>query len=329
MLWASRDGGLTWSDTGGRTGGRHTVFAILKDGSFLGLGGKASNIEGFMPQSISQDGGRTWTVSKTGFPAVGKNQQRPTLLRLASGRLFFAADWQNADGEQPPGITNRGAFVALSEDEGQTWKTKPLPGVLPNFRWLFRDRPDWGPVSPLKEGTLGYAMSAEAPNGLIHLVSSANHPPQHFEMNEAWILSGSREQTRVSKGEASLLSDREHYADGKPKATWSGTRDGNGRYVLSGRETWYYPDGGKEYEAHWKDGIKTGTETCWDATGRKVWEWEHQPQGVSVWTHYWSNGQRKQESHWRAGRCVGEATLWDRSGKVTALHHFKDGEMTD
>ena len=187
----------------------------------------------------------------------------------------------------------------------------------------------WGPVSPLKEGTLGYAISTQSPDGVIHLVSSANHPPQHFELNEAWILSDSREHTEVTAGKASLLFDHDNYPDGKPKATWSGHRDGSGRYVLSGKEVWHYSDGGKEYEATWQDGFKTGTETYWDASGRKIWEWEHQPEGTSVWTHYWPEGQKKQESHWRAGRCVGEATCWDRNGKVMAIHHFKDGEMSD
>ncbi|HOM98977.1 MAG TPA: SUMF1/EgtB/PvdO family nonheme iron enzyme, partial [Acidobacteriota bacterium] len=32
LLWASRDGGVTWFDTGGRTGGRHTCFVLLPDG---------------------------------------------------------------------------------------------------------------------------------------------------------------------------------------------------------------------------------------------------------------------------------------------------------
>lgn len=327
FLWASRDRGRTWSDTGGRTGGRHTVFVVLKDGSILGMGGKASNIDGFMPKSISRDGGRTWTITKTQFASVGKNQQRPTLLRLASGGLFFAADWQNADGEQPPGITDRGSFVALSDDEGQTWKTKSLPGVLPNLRYQLRQRPDWGPVSPLKEGTLGYAISAQSPNGVIHLVTSANHPPQHFEMNEAWVLSDAREQTRVTAGTGALTPDREAYSDGKPKATWSGRRDNSGRYVMSGIETWRYSDGTKQYEATWRDGIKTGVETHWDIAGRKIWQWEHQGD-EAVWTQFWPSGRKARESRWQAGRCSGEAVLWDQSGNVLEQYNFTDGEIT-
>ena len=33
LLWASKDNGETWFDTGGRTAGRHTAFIVLKDGS--------------------------------------------------------------------------------------------------------------------------------------------------------------------------------------------------------------------------------------------------------------------------------------------------------
>ncbi|MCX8092203.1 MAG: SUMF1/EgtB/PvdO family nonheme iron enzyme [Verrucomicrobiae bacterium] len=327
FLWASRDNGLTWFDTGGRTGGRHSVVLPLNDGSFLAMGGKASNIDGYMPQSVSRDGGRSWSVSKTPFPAVGKGQQRPAFIRLASGRLFVASDWQNADGQSPPGITNVGSFVALSEDEGKTWRIKPLPGARPNFRWLFRDRPGYTRPSPLKDGTLGYAIAAQAPNGVIHLITSANHPPQHFEMNEAWILSDSPDPTNVRPGEGEPFADREHHPNGQLKASWSGRRDSTGRYVLHGRETHFYPNGQKEYEVNWRDGVKIGTETHWDAEGRKVWEWQHDPQGESVWTHYWPNGRKRLESRWRAGRCVGEALRWDAEGNLLERHRFKDGEM--
>ena len=73
------------------------TFVVRKDGTILGLGGKVTNIDGFMPQSISRDGGRSWTVTKTRFPALGSNQ-RPIVIRLASGRLFFASDWQDRRG---------------------------------------------------------------------------------------------------------------------------------------------------------------------------------------------------------------------------------------
>jgi formylglycine-generating enzyme required for sulfatase activity len=329
LLWASRDDGLTWSDTGGRTGGRHTVFAVLKDGSILGMGGKASDIDGFMPKSVSRDGGKTWTVTKTPFPAVGKSQQRPTLLRLASGRLFFAADWQDAEGRQPPGISQRGAYVALSDDEGQGWKLKPLPGVLPHDRYTLQTRANWGAVSPLKEGTLGYTISAQSPNGVIHLVTSCNHPSQHFEMNESWILSDRIEPKPLSPAKGRLFSDYENYPDGRRRASWSGRVDETGRYLLEGVEVWYYTNGVKQYCINWNGGLRTGLETCWNERGRKLWEWDHRPGSASIWTQYWPNGQKKHESHWRSGRCCDVATAWDIEGKVIMRHRFKNGEITE
>jgi len=89
VLWASHDNGKTWYDTQGRSAGRHTTYVLLKDGSILGMGGKNTDIDGFMPKAISRDGGKTWKKDKTQFCALGSNQ-RPSILRLQSGRLFFA-----------------------------------------------------------------------------------------------------------------------------------------------------------------------------------------------------------------------------------------------
>jgi hypothetical protein len=101
LLWASDDDGTTWRDTGGRTFGRHTTFALLRDGrSILGMGGKGTQIDGYMPRSISRDGGATYEVTKTPFPAQTSGQ-RPCLIRLASGRLFFCGDSQNKQAETP------------------------------------------------------------------------------------------------------------------------------------------------------------------------------------------------------------------------------------
>src|SRR5262249_14369568 len=125
---------------------------------------------------------------------LGSNQ-RPTVVRLASGRIFFAGDYQNRNGKQPQGVTAKAAYVALSGDEGRTWKIKTLPGTLHHEAWTHGSRPGWNERRH-GEGTLGYTVATQAPNGIIHLITSMNHPSQHFEMNEAWILSDSTEQTR-------------------------------------------------------------------------------------------------------------------------------------
>jgi formylglycine-generating enzyme required for sulfatase activity len=118
VLFASRDEGKTWYDTGGRTAGRHTTLFLGKDGALIGFGGKNTNIDGFMPKAISRDGGKTYEKSKTPFRPLGSGQ-RPSILRLASGRLFFVADRFDKKKLGPEGA---GALVALSDDDGETWK---------------------------------------------------------------------------------------------------------------------------------------------------------------------------------------------------------------
>jgi len=325
MLWMSRDEGKSWSDTKGRTGGRHTAFAVLRDGRILGMGGKNTDIDGFMPQSVSADGGQTWAVSKTTFPALGSNQ-RPTLLRLASRRLFFAGDWQDRKGRQPRGVTERGAYVALSDDEGSTWRVKTLPGTLPHEAWVLPERKLWA-AKFHDSGTLGYAVAAQAPNGVIHLITSMNHPALHFEMNEAWILSGDERETTVTSERSAAFPGRETYPGGAPKATWSGVIDSAGRYVLDGPEIWYYESGAKQYEATWSLGRKTGHETFWNRDHTVEWEWNHRSDGVEIWTQYWSNRRKKSESTWKDHRADGPATLWEPDGSVRARYHFQAGEL--
>ena len=88
-VWATRDEGKTWYDTGGRTAGRHTTIVIAKNGDLLGYGGKNSNIDGRMPMARSTDGGKTWHKSKTPFDPSGQRsapqhhptRERPPLLR--------------------------------------------------------------------------------------------------------------------------------------------------------------------------------------------------------------------------------------------------------
>jgi formylglycine-generating enzyme required for sulfatase activity len=325
LLWESSDNGVTWSDTGGRTAGRHTAFVLLKDGSILGLGGKNTDIDGYMPQAITRDRGRTWTVSKTVFPALSSNQ-RPTVVRLASGRIFFAGDYQNRAGKQPQGLAAKGAYVALSDDEGRTWQIKTLPGTLPHEAWTMGNRPNWNERRH-GEGTLGYAVATQAPNGIIHLITSMNHPSQHFELNEAWILSDGPSASRPASSAARVVPGEQRYPDGKVQAKWSGSVDAGRGYVLNGPETWFYLNGDKQYQVGWKDGAKTGTETLWSAGGSPVWQWEHRPAAVSVWTQYWPNGRKKHESNWRGGRCVGRATSWSDDGKISATFEFDNGEL--
>jgi formylglycine-generating enzyme required for sulfatase activity len=323
LLWASRDNGATWYDTGGRTGGRHTTFALLRDGSILGMGGKSTDIDGYMPKSISKDKGKTWSVSRTPFASLGSNQ-RPTLIRLASGRLFFAGDFQHYNGKSPSGITERGSYVALSEDEGETWKIRRLPGAL---RHRSQVLPDYqGHLSGNTAGTLGYSVAKQAPNGVIHLIATMTQPAQHFELNEAWILG--EEAATPSAGTArELPEEREVDREGRLRRVRHARLAADGRYQLHGPEIWYTPDGRKQYEATWQAGRRVGREVFRTEAGTLRWTWDHQPAGRSRWTHYWPNGRKRLESGWQNGRAEGPAFSWDSRGRLVQRVTFVEGEI--
>lgn len=329
LLWASRDNGVTWRDTGGRTGGRHTLFVNLRDGGILGLGGKATHVDGFMPKFVSRDGGQSWVAGKTPFPWVGPSQQKPALIRLASGRLFVASDWTNMHGEQRAGFPHRrGAFVALSDDEGETWTIKHLPTALPHDRWILRERPGYVP-SELKDGTLGYTIAAQAGNGVIHVITCRNYPAQHFEMNEAWILDAAAGPSPAAAPAPSSTTQviREAHANGRPKAVWGVRAEPSGRLVLHGPETHWYPSGQTAYECAWRDGRKTGEEVYSDEQGNIVWRWDHRPDGTSEWSQFRPGGSLRRMSTWRGMRCHGPAREWDERGRLVAEHEFVDGVM--
>jgi hypothetical protein len=323
VLWQSKDDGKTWIDLLSRSAGRHTTYVRLKNGTILGMGGKNTNIDGFMPQVLSKDGGKSWEVSKTVFPALASNQ-RPTIIRLKSGRLFFATDLQKRGGEQPAGVTDKGAIVALSEDEGANWIIKKLPGTLPHEK----DKP-WG-------NTLGYSVARQAPNGIIHLITTMNHPCLHFALNEAWILSDSdaiSSEERIEKSGVTSISDlknyTENYPDGKRRLTYSAGLGNDGRFLLHGTEIWYYPNGQKQRQASYRLGVKTDEETYWDSQGNIRWKWIYKENGRSTWLQWWSNGNKKAESNWMNRISQGRARTWDYDGVLLSDVNFINGEISD
>lgn len=325
LLWASKDNGKTWFDPGGRTAGRHTTFALLPSGKILGLGGKNSNIDGYMPEVYSDDFGKTWSKPvKSPFPALGSNQ-RPVLLKLQDGKLFYAGDLQNLKMYQqhpPAGVTMRGACVALSSDNGKTWKIKKLPLVPPHNGWkgiVNQGKPQEG------YGTLGYCTAAQEPNGIIHLVSSKSFPAMDYAMNEAWIRSDYGSQVWQDPGKAAPAEIRhfeEKYPDGRTRISYSGWISHDGSFLLEGKETWYYPNGQTEYEADYHNGHKKGTETFRNADGTLKWTKDHTIYGTTIFTCYWHNGQKKSQSTWWGVLAHGPTTDWDQQGHVTGKMMF-------
>ncbi|MHC4754758.1 MAG: SUMF1/EgtB/PvdO family nonheme iron enzyme [Planctomycetota bacterium] len=327
VLWASPDNGLTWYDTGGRSAGRHTTYVLLKNGSILGMGGKNTSINGFMPKSISKDGGKTWIKGMTPFPAQGSNQ-RPSVVRLQSGRIFFAGDFQHVGGRKPEGITQRGSYAALSDDEGLTWKIKTLIGTQTHEN----------PKNHKGADTIGYSVARQAPNGIIHLMTTMNRPCLHLAMNEAWILSETARQDSMTDEElmkptatnmSMVRQYQEKYPNGQLKVDYSGGIADDGRFVQHNTETWYYENGQKQRQANYKLGRKVGVETYWAKDGKKKWSWKHREDGTSVWIQNWPNGKKKAKSTWKNFKCNGKALLWDINGNKISDKNFVNGKMTN
>jgi hypothetical protein len=289
FLWRSADNGVSWQQMPGRTGGRHSVVVPLDNhGDLFSIGGKNSSIDGWSPENFSTNWGVTWSQSTPSpFPPLG-SAQRPSMIHLADGNLFFVSDaWlQKKDQAPPVGWTNGdGCFVALSTNNGASWRIKQLPVQLPNHE--FR-----------KYGTVGYVTARQAPNGVIHILTTETQPCLHYELNEAWIFSDAGDIEPETAGGA-IKKFSEDYPDGKIRSKWSARICPHGRYLLEGGETDYYENSQKQHEVTYASGRKTGTETFWSSDGNKVWTWENDlKHNTAVWIQYWPNGRMKSESCW-------------------------------
>ncbi len=183
-IWVSHDDGKTWTDPGGTINGIHAGIVELKDGRLLALG-RGMNIEGMMPQSVSSDMGKTWTAIKSVFPPL-RGGQRPVLIRLKEGPLFFGSFAKDIRNPQPASRGERGTislFGAVSFDEGKTW---PVRRIITNGRPDHRQQTiDGGPIrmSPTSSEPQGYLSVCQSAGGVIHLISSVNH----YAFNLAWL----------------------------------------------------------------------------------------------------------------------------------------------
>ena len=273
-VWATHDEGKTWYDTGGRTAGRHTTIVLAKNGDILGFGGKNSNIDGRMPLATSSDGGKTWQKSKTPFDPLNSGE-RPSVIRLASGRLFFVADYNPANEKH---IHKDGAYVALSSDDGKTWKLKRLPANIL---------------------TVGYVTATQGPDGIIHIVTSKNPVNYEIELNEAWVLNDAAASTSEATSIADVVEHRENWPSGKLRAVWSTGRANDGRILLEGPQTIYDDAGNKQWTATFHLGKKAGDETLYRPDGSKLWQKTYAADGSWSWRNFDVAGKQTSESHWR------------------------------
>ena len=331
FLWRSTDNGVTWNDMKGRTGGRHSTIVPLDDkGNLLSIGGKNASVNGWNPQNLSHDWGATWEESTASpFPPLA-TAQRPCVIRLKSGNLLLVSDAYIHKYKKAPAAAwknGNNCFVAISKDNGQTWRIKTFPVGLPHQN------------PTRKEFTsLGYTTVRQAPNGTIHVLTSANYPGIHYEFNEAWVWSDEGDITPETEGGV-IRKYSENYPGGQLKSKWTARICPNGRYLLHGKVTDYYENGKKQHEATYVNGRKSGTETFWNEDGSKRWIWKRDlKKQVGTWTQYWPNGKKKVTSTWdikpvprdlnrpfNGNVANGPATHYDEQGKVTATYMFVNG----
>ncbi len=329
FLWRSPDDGVHWHDMGGRTGGRHSVIVPLDDkGGLLSIGGKNAATNGWSPENFSTNYGVSWSPSQPSpFPPLG-TAQRPSLIKLADGNLFFVSDAYLHKLVRPPPAGwkfGNDAFVALSTNNGASWHIKTLPVQLPNFQRG-------------TNGTLGYVTARQAPNGVIHVLTTETQPCLHYELNEAWILSDVGDIAPETSGGV-VKTFSENYPNGKSRSQWSARICPSGRYLLDGAETDYYASGAKQHEVTYASGRKTGEETFWSPDGKKLWSWSHDLKShMAVWLQYWPNGRKKRESTWNthpAARDLkrnffglvadGPVKQWNEDGLLKFSGNFADG----
>ena len=332
FLWRSTDDGVTWHDMGGRTGGRHSVIIPLDDkGNLLSIGGKNSDVDGWSPTNVSPDWGATWSKSKPSpFPPLG-SRQRPSMIRLASGSLLFVSDsYLIGRKKDPPEGWKYGnnCIVALSKDNGTSWNIKALPVQVPAYGKKFP--------------TLGYVTVQQAPNGVIHLLTTITQPCLHYEFNEAWIWSEAGDTPPETSG-GTIKKFSENYPGGQIRAVWTARVCHGGRYLLHGKQVDYYEDGSVQHKATYENGRKSGDEVFYQPDGIKVWTWHRDlKKNTGKWTHYWPDGKKKTESSWDIKPeapalkrqfygyvADGPSRHWDRQGNLVAVYDFLNGDLAE
>jgi hypothetical protein len=207
----SRDGGESWRESAGKIHGQHCAVVQLADGRLMAVGRDNWNAEhvaarGFgLPISTSGDWGESWSHRRE--PALGGGiswGQRPVLIRLREGPILYIGfsdalreidregygrryvEEQGLEVEDAAGKrrTIHGLFTALSLDEGRSWTHRRLLTPGPEERRLDGGGNTGRFISDASFAEpRGYLQAIQAPDGVIHLVSSR----LHYRFNLAWL----------------------------------------------------------------------------------------------------------------------------------------------
>ena len=222
-LVVTTDNGITWErrgysgDTPGeqRIAGIHAAVAEIEDVNNDGFNDllayardKGVHFDGLAPQSVSVDGGYTWTRSASVFPAIGTGQ-RMTLTRLRysddhpefPGKkplLFTGFAEDGIQGRDGIGLMNtiHGLYAALSFDEGATWPAeyrRVISNMGVNEFYEFEAAP-WQRTHEISRTTGqwdGYMSATQTPDGMVYLTDGKIV----YNFNLAWLMEGATVST--------------------------------------------------------------------------------------------------------------------------------------
>ena len=215
----------TWYDTGGRTAGRHTTIVIANNGDLLGFGGKNSDIDGRMPMAPSTDGGKTWKKSKTPFDPLASGE-RPSVIRLASGRLFFVADYN-------PKTRNTSTKTApMSRSPTTTARPGPSSAYPPTS----------SPLATPPQPRAPTASSTSSPPRTPPTTKSNSTKPGSSKIRETQTCGApSGRRFIVGTGDRRMPTPHRALPLRQVKSSWSTGTLPDGRIVLEGPEQFFYP----------------------------------------------------------------------------------------
>ena len=149
----------------------------------------------FLRQSLSSDGGKSWTYTATDLPPIDGGQ-RLVLRRLNEGPLLLISftDHPTRTPENERGMLfpdkdgnsyrGYGLYAALSYDEGKTW---PVRKLLTDGQERFLNGGAWTQfflMDKTHAEPRGYMAATQTPDNRIHLLSSR----LYYCFNLAWLL---------------------------------------------------------------------------------------------------------------------------------------------
>ena len=234
-MMVSRDNGLTWVDPGGRVRGGHICSVLLKDGKFFLLT-REEEVDGMMAISSSDDLGKSYTYRASIFPPIGGGQS-PAMFRLKEGPIFFATFAGRAMGMTITDSSGtkrkvRGLIAAISEDECKSWSNVKL--VTDDGPGKSATSTDGGcfAFSQRNSEYRGYMSACQAPNGLVHLMTSRSH----YTFNLAWLKTPNEPLKHPPIGVKHEIETfdgpRFDLADWEPYHGHGGGFNGKGQYTM-------------------------------------------------------------------------------------------------